>query len=232
VRCRGQQWQDRGDLIAAHDHDGHVVPVRGLDRLDQIYGCHALPVGAQSCSMTPCSRNAVSRLLRASSRTSTPASGQSGGIEAADHTGPNNQHPHARIARAGEGIDGSPASELATAIAFDEASMARRRSCGAARLEWCWPDFPDVEASAIKATAEEALAERLAGWRERYPDVTVQPVLKCGYPARHLLEESKSAQLVVVGSHGRGGFAGMLLGSVSTAVVHGAQVPVIVARQG
>ena len=94
-----------------------------------------------------------------------------------------------------------------------------------------WPDLPDIKWSAVKAAADEALAERLAGWQERYPHVTVRRVVEYAYPARHLLREAESAQLVVVGNRGRGGFAGMLLGSVSTAVVYGAHTPVIVVRQ-
>lgn len=130
------------------------------------------------------------------------------------------------------GIDGSPASESATAIAFDEAS---RRGVELVAVH-AWSDitvyeFPDVEwLTSMKEKAEETLAQRLAGWQERYPDVSVRRVVARDRPSHELVEQSESAQLVVVGSHGRGGFAGMLLGSVSAAVAESARMPVIVAR--
>jgi nucleotide-binding universal stress UspA family protein len=76
----------------------------------------------------------------------------------------------------------------------------------------------------------EVLAERLAVWQEQYPDVHVERLLVCDKPARWLLEKSERAQLVVVGSRGRGGFSGMLLGSVGSAIAQSATVPVIVVR--
>ena len=129
------------------------------------------------------------------------------------------------------GVDGSPASELAAAIAFDEGSwrgvdLVALYACSDAVVS----EFPPMNWSAIEANAQENLAEWLAQWRERHPAVTVSCVVVRDQPARHLLARSEEAQLVVVGSRGRGGFAGMLLGSVSTAVVNAAGIPVIVAR--
>ncbi len=131
------------------------------------------------------------------------------------------------------GIDGSPASESATAIAFDEAS---RRGVELIALHVCSDataafEFGDFDWSAVKSQRAELLSERLAGWQERYPDVLVRRMVAFNGPARELIEQSESAQLVVVGSHGRGGFARMVLGSVSTAVAQSARAPVIVARQ-
>jgi len=130
------------------------------------------------------------------------------------------------------GVDGSPASELATAIAFDEASWRAVELVAVhAWADFAWQDYVGLAWPDIQAEADETLAQRLAGWRERYPDVVVHRVVERDQAARHLLEQAEKAQLLVVGSHGRGGFAGMLLGSVSSTVVHAAQIPVIVARQ-
>jgi nucleotide-binding universal stress UspA family protein len=127
------------------------------------------------------------------------------------------------------GIDGSPASEAATALAFEEAS---RRGVDLVALH-AWSDvgvFPvlGMDWHEYEDEGHEVLGERLAGWQERYPNVTVRRRIVCDRPARWLVEESQQAQLVVVGNHGRGGFPGMLLGSVSNAVAQSAKAPVVV----
>lgn len=129
------------------------------------------------------------------------------------------------------GIDGSPGSEAAIAVAFDEAS---RRGVELLAVH-VWSDIGVFPAIGMdwrdrENNGNEVLAERLAGWQERYPDVSVQRNLHCDGPARWLLKEAQRAQLVVVGSHGRGGFTGMHLGSVAHTVAQSAHVPVMVVR--
>lgn len=130
------------------------------------------------------------------------------------------------------GIDGSSSSELATAMAFDEAS---RRDVGLIALH-AWSDvdvseWPGVDWPATQSMAEQVLAERLAGWQEQYPDVKVRRVVVRDKPAHQLVIHSAEAQLLVVGSRGRGGFGGMLVGSVSESVAQLAHAPVIVVHQ-
>lgn len=129
------------------------------------------------------------------------------------------------------GVDGSPASELATAIAFDEAS----RRGAELRAVHAWSDIeafelPGLDWTLFRDDANYILAQRLAGWQEHYPDVVVQRVVVCDRPAQQLIMQAESAQLVVVGRRGRGAVAGLLLGSVSNAVVHATRTPVIVAQ--
>lgn len=139
--------------------------------------------------------------------------------------------PHPDRAPVVVGIDGSPTSERALAIAFDEAS--RRGVELVAVHAWGSPAYslPQDGPWTAAMPGAEVLAERLAGWQEQYPDVSVRHEVVRDHPAHALLTRSESAQLTVVGSHGRGGFAGMLLGSISSEVVQSARMPVIVARQ-
>ena len=129
------------------------------------------------------------------------------------------------------GIDGSPASEDATAVAFEE---AERRGVDLVAVH-VWGDLSGLplqgeEWRGHRQQAEEVLSERLAGWQQRYPDVRISRHVEFDEPAHHLVDRSRTAQLVVLGSHGRGGFAGMLLGSVSSAVARSVDIPVTVVR--
>lgn len=136
------------------------------------------------------------------------------------------------------GIDGSPLSEAALAYAFEEASL---RSAPLVAVN-AWTDadttvlFSQVRAyfdyEPVRQTQTRLLAERLAGWREKYPDVDVERVVVEDKPRHQLIELSDTAQLIVVGSRGRGGIPGALLGSVSRALVHHAACPVMVVKPG
>jgi nucleotide-binding universal stress UspA family protein len=132
------------------------------------------------------------------------------------------------------GVDGSPANDPAVGYAFESASL--RMAPLVAVHAWTHPvstgpgDMLPLtyDPQEVRDDEQRLLAEALAGWRERFPDVTVEPVLpRCG-PRRALIDAAATAQLVVVGTRGRGGFTGLLLGSVSQAVLHHAACPVAV----
>ena len=77
---------------------------------------------------------------------------------------------------------------------------------------------------------ELLLAESLAGVRAEHPDVRLEHEVVAVAPDTCLVDASAGASLVVVGSRGLGYFRGLLLGSVSQAVLHRAECPVAVVR--
>ena len=86
------------------------------------------------------------------------------------------------------------------------------------------------DADDLAAAEEAVLAEMLAGRTDRYPEVVVRRQVRRQRPAGALLEAAATASLLVVGCRGRGGFAGLLLGSVSQAMLHHAPCPVALIR--
>lgn len=127
------------------------------------------------------------------------------------------------------GTDGSADSEDAVAFAFEEAA----RTGHALRVVYCW--HPQQEhVAAIEGTHEllrNWLAESIAPYREKYPTVTVNASVLTGRPAARLVSMSETASMMVVGSRGRGGVAGLLLGSVSQSLLHHASSPVAIVRR-
>uniref|UniRef100_UPI0036F25980 universal stress protein n=1 Tax=Dactylosporangium roseum TaxID=47989 RepID=UPI0036F25980 len=127
------------------------------------------------------------------------------------------------------GVDGSASTEAALTLAF-EAAVARGTEVIAIRA-YTPPSPVAVPPGAAEAYEREALDASLAGWREKYPGVKVEALLAVGRPAQVLIGVSHTAQLVVVGSRGHGGFTGLLLGSVGQQLMHHAECPVLIAHQ-
>jgi nucleotide-binding universal stress UspA family protein len=131
------------------------------------------------------------------------------------------------------GVDSTGNSEAAIAFAFDVAD-ARRVPLIAVHTLWDLLADPVVDLvtdwDATEAKERELLGELLASYREKHPDVPVQRIVARDRPARQLLDQAQHAQLVVVGSRGRGAFSGLMLGSVSHALLHHAPCPVAVVR--
>jgi len=135
------------------------------------------------------------------------------------------------MARIVVGVDGSPGSLAALAWAVDEART--RTAVVEAVHAWHVP-YVDTSAfvalssdvDAMEAEAHAVLARAVA--EVAHDGVVVDEVVRCASPASVLVEEAKDADLLVVGTRGHGGFAGLLIGSVSQQVTHHAPCPVVV----
>src|SRR5690606_30436457 len=130
------------------------------------------------------------------------------------------------------GVDGSPASRSAIEVGVG----AARRSGRPLRLVHVADDgdgetVVTLDSASAADEAEALLADALAYATAAAPEVAVTAEVIPGDPAPTLLEEARRAALLVVGERGRGGFAGLLLGSVASHVAAHAAGPVIVARE-
>jgi nucleotide-binding universal stress UspA family protein len=134
------------------------------------------------------------------------------------------------------GVDGSEASKPALGYAF--AYAASTGSSLTAVHTWWWEPLEGVSLgepwigdwTQIASEEESLVSELLADWSKRYPDVPVRSHVVRGDPVVELLDQSHGARLLVVGSRGRGGFIGLVIGSVSRRVLKRATGPVAVVR--
>ncbi|XRQ14463.1 universal stress protein [Actinomadura welshii] len=130
------------------------------------------------------------------------------------------------------GVDGSAASLEAVGLAFAEADLRGAEVLAVV----AWPAEADagpaplVDAESLRGFAGERLDRLVEPWRGKYPGVAVRTEVRTGPPREVLLDAARDAGLLVVGSRGIGGFRGLLLGSVSHALLHHAAAPVAVVR--
>ncbi|GHE13512.1 universal stress protein [Streptomyces alanosinicus] len=123
------------------------------------------------------------------------------------------------------GVDGSEHSAAAVDVAFEEAALHGAQL----RALFVWEPGPlrIFDEHGPQQEGRRLLSEIVAGRRDRFPEVDLRHELVVGHPVQVLAGASAHALGLVVGTRGRGGFTGMLLGSVSQGVLHHARCPVI-----
>lgn len=137
-------------------------------------------------------------------------------------------HPDIETGPVVVGIDGSPASLHALELACQAAVL---RTTGLVAVH-TWSETGHYRSrEELQDQAEELVHTSLAEYREKYPELPIETVVQEQRPVRALLEASSDAQLIVMGSRGRGSLAGMTLGSVSHEVLHAADRPVVITRR-
>jgi nucleotide-binding universal stress UspA family protein len=127
------------------------------------------------------------------------------------------------------GVDGSEASAAAIRFAYHEAA---RRHVGVTAVHAVRRTRPPASSRLPAGIVEQVEQHFFAAAMEPkpvlFPGIDLEMKLVHGHPAQVLIDESDAADLIVVASRGRGGFAGMFLGSVSQAVLQHAACPVAV----
>lgn len=135
------------------------------------------------------------------------------------------------------GVDGTEVSESALAFAFEHAAAVGAELTAV----HSWQDTAGDTATGrldgigwepVREAEQRALAERTAGWPERYPQVVLHRAVVHGRPARALIVRATTAQLLVVGFSGRAGLPGLLHGSTSQALLHELPCPLAIVRPG
>ncbi len=128
------------------------------------------------------------------------------------------------------GVDtGQQAHEvLSAAVAEAVHADAELRVLHAWHLLQAWSEVSTDEPDDVYNSLRDMLADLVRPHREAHPNLIISPQLEIGPPEDVLVEASRSASLVVTGSRGRGGFAGLLLGSTSRFLVRHSDCPVLV----
>ncbi len=136
------------------------------------------------------------------------------------------------------GVDGSRSAQEALHVAFDEARL--RGAVLRAVMAWDVSTMayggmsgfgPNIDPTAVEEGARAALDSAVDALSEQATGVEVERVMRMGQPAQVLVEEARGADLLVVGSRGRGGFVGLLLGSVSHQCALHASCPVLIVHE-